>query len=180
MKLNTRDMILCSFFAAIIAVLAQISIPIQPVPFTFQVIGVALAGSILGPKKGFISVVLYILLGAIGAPVFAGMKGGIQMLVGPTGGFLMAFPFMALIIGYFTEKNNKATYIFLGGLLGLILSYLLGSIQLSFVAKISYTNALTLGVLPFIVFDLIKLSMVAMVSVKIKKTLNLRQGFYSQ
>lgn len=173
MKLNTRDIILCSFFAAIIAVLAQISIPIGPVPFTFQVVGISLAGTILGRKKGFISVLLYIALGAIGAPVFAGMKGGVQILVGPTGGYLIAFPLMALIIGYFSERKTNPAYVFLGGVAGLILTYFIGSIQLSFVAKISYMKALSLGVLPFVIFDLIKLGLVAIMGSKIKKSLKL-------
>ncbi|MFX0547696.1 biotin transporter BioY [Hathewaya histolytica] len=170
-KFDIRDITLCALFAAIIAVLAQISIPIKPVSFTFQIFGVALAGIILGPKKGFISVMVYILLGSIGVPVFAGMNGGIQVLVGPTGGFLIGFPFMALIVGYFSERNGKVSYIFLGAIIGLVLTYLIGSMQLAFVAKMSFWKALWVGVIPFVILDLFKIAIVVFIGCNIRKKL---------
>ena len=109
MKLSTRQIILCGLFAALISILAQISIPLPftTVPFTLQIFGIAITGLILGSKCGFISTLIYLILGAIGMPVFANFAGGISVLFGPTGGFLLGYPLMAFIIGYAKEKFNS-------------------------------------------------------------------------
>ena len=84
-----------------------------------QVFAIILTGIILGPRLGSITVLIYILLGAIGAPVFVQFKGGFQVLMGPTGGYLIAYPLTAAIIGYFSYKYKKNyLMIFLGGILG--------------------------------------------------------------
>ena len=97
-------------FTMLTAISAQISIPIQPVPFTLQTMIVLLAGAFLGAKNGAYSQLLYIFLGAIGLPVFADGAMGFARLIGPTGGYLLAFPIGAYLVGYWTEKSQK--YIF--------------------------------------------------------------------
>ena len=97
-------------FTILTAISAQISIPIQPVPFTLQTMIVLLAGAFLGAKNGAYSQLLYIFLGAIGLPVFADGAMGFARLIGPTGGYLLAFPIGAYLVGYWTEKSQK--YIF--------------------------------------------------------------------
>ena len=106
-KLSTRDLCYIGFFAAIIAICAQITIP-QPggVPFTLQAWAVALSGLILGPKNGTLAVFVYILLGAAGAPVFAGFSGGLGVIMRPTGGFILSFPIMALLAGLGESKGG--------------------------------------------------------------------------
>ena len=97
-------------FSILTAISAQISIPIKPVPFTLQTMVVLLAGAFLGAKNGAYSQVLYIFLGAIGLPVFAQTADGtmgLARLIGPTGGYLLAFPIAAYLVGYLTEKNQK-------------------------------------------------------------------------
>ncbi|MGB5289680.1 MAG: biotin transporter BioY [Ignavibacteriaceae bacterium] len=97
-------------FSIITAISAQVSIPIKPVPFTLQTTIVLLAGAFLGAKNGAYSQVVYILLGVIGLPVFAQTADGtmgIARLIGPTGGYLLAFPLAAYMVGYLTEKNQK-------------------------------------------------------------------------
>ena len=104
MKLKTKELVICSIFASLTAILTQISIPLPAVPLTMQVFAVALCGLVLGKRLGFISQIIYVLLGTIGLPVFAQFSGGIGIILGPTGGFILSFPIIAFIVGYFSEK----------------------------------------------------------------------------
>lgn len=104
---TTGDILRISFFAIITVVAAQISIPVQPVPFTLQSVAVILAGVMLGSKKGAISQIIYLMLGIIGLPVFAMSADptlGVARLIGPTGGYLLAFPIAAYVSGFIVEK----------------------------------------------------------------------------
>ncbi len=104
MKLKTKELVICSIFASLTAILTQISIPLPAVPLTMQVFAVALCGLVLGKRLGFISQIIYVLLGTIGLPVFAQFSGGIGIILGPTGGFILSFPIIAFVVGYFSEK----------------------------------------------------------------------------
>lgn len=107
-KISVQDICCIALMAAVTVVMAQISIPMpMGVPMTMQTFAVTLAGVILGSKRGGLSILVYVLLGAIGLPVFAGFSGGIQNLVGPTGGFLISFPIMAWLIGVGVEKRKR-------------------------------------------------------------------------
>lgn len=102
---TTKMLILSALFAAIVAVCAQISFQIGPVPFTLQVFAIFLASLILPPKYAFLSLLVYDLLGAVGVPVFAGFSGGLSKFIGPTGGYLIAFPIAAFVISYINTKK---------------------------------------------------------------------------
>lgn len=169
MKLSPRNMLLTAMFTTITAVLAQISIPLpfSPVPFAMQILGVFLAGGILGYKLGALSQIIYLLLGAVGAPIFAQMLGGIGVIVGPTGGYLIAYPFAAALVGYTMEKYQHFKGAFWGMFLGLWLVYTVGLIQLKIVTGLSWQAAFLSGVAPFIIFDLIKVLIAVMSSVTI-------------
>ena len=104
MKLSTKELVICSLFSSLTSILTQISIPLPSVPITMQIFAVALCGLVLGKKLGFISQVIYVLLGAIGLPVFTYFRGGVGMILGPTGGFTISFPIVAFVVGYFSEK----------------------------------------------------------------------------
>lgn len=171
MKLTTKDLILCAVFASVTSVLAQISIPLPftAIPLTMQVFAVALSGVVLGSKKGFISQLIYILMGAIGVPVFAQMRGGISVVLGPTGGFLLVFPIMALIIGYFSEKFKKPIYIMFGMIIGLTLDYLGGTLIFMIITKSSFIQGIMACVVPFIVLDLVKIAMATVIGVSVKQ-----------
>ncbi|SHK62649.1 biotin transporter BioY [Tepidibacter formicigenes] len=173
--MNTKNLVLSSLFAAITAIASQISIPIQPVPITFQVLAVALAGALLGKKYGFISQIVFLLIGAIGIPVFAGFKGGFNVIVGPTGGYLLAYPIATYIIGYFSEKKGIIN-ISIGMLFGLIVIYLTGMIQLKFILNLSLKKAFMAGVAPFVILDLIKLVIASFVVDTILKRTNTFQN----
>lgn len=100
-----RMMIISALFAAIIGVLAQVTVPLPLVPITGQTLAIGLAATILGARYGTLSVLIYLCMGAIGIPVFAQMSGGLGILVGPTGGYLIGFIPTALIIGFFLKKR---------------------------------------------------------------------------
>ena len=97
-RFRTREIVLVGMFAAVLAVISQISLPMPSgVPITVQVFGVALVGAVLGYKLGFLATVVYILIGAAGLPVFANFHGGIASLTGMSGGYILAWPVMALL-----------------------------------------------------------------------------------
>lgn len=105
--MRVKDMVLVSLFTAIIAVfgfIGYISLPGTPVPITLQTLGVMLAGSILGAKRGSLALILFIILVAIGLPVLAGFRGGVAQLIGPTAGYIWSWPIAAFVIGYLVER----------------------------------------------------------------------------
>lgn len=175
MKLTTRELIICSIFASLTAILAQISIPLPftTVPLTMQLFAVSLCGFLLGPKMGFVSQLVYVLIGVIGIPVFAQMSGGVGAIVGPTGGFILSFPIVAAIIGYFSKLHKSKYIIFIGMLIGLIVSYIIGTVQFSFIMKVSFMEGLTLCVLPFLAVDLLKLSLATIVGLVVSNKINM-------
>lgn len=175
MKLTTKDLILCGIFASITAILSQISIPLPftTVPLTMQIFAVMICGILLGPKLGFISQIIYILIGAIGMPVFAQMSGGISAIASPTGGFIISFPLVAIIVGYFSKKYNSVHLITLGMLIALVVSYAIGTLQFAFIMKMSFMEGLALCVIPFIAVDLIKIGLAVGIGVNLSKRINL-------
>ncbi|MEG2354049.1 MAG: biotin transporter BioY [Clostridium sp.] len=173
MKLSTKDIVMSGLFAAITAVLAQIIIPFPGVPFTMQVFAVTLAGVILGPKIGFLSQFIYVLVGAIGMPVFAGFGGGLSVIAGPTGGFIITFPIMALLVGYVSYKFKGKAYIMISMVIAITVNYIVGAGQYSLVANIGFIEAITVTCLPFVFADLIKVTCATIVGITIRKRLNL-------
>lgn len=175
MNSKTQNIVICGLFAAITALLAQISIPLPftTVPLTMQIFAVALTGVLLGSKKGFISILIYVLLGAIGLPVFAQMSGGLGVLFGPTGGFLLGCPFMAFVVGYISERTSSKLYILLSMVLGLIVVYAIGSIMYSLVTNSTIKQSIIYCVVPFVVVDSIKLLLATSVSALVSKRINI-------
>ncbi|WP_292380372.1 biotin transporter BioY [Methanosarcina sp. UBA289] len=163
-----RKLVFSSLFAAMIAVGAYIKIPLpfSPVPVTMQSLFVFLAGSMLKSKWGTLSVLIYALLGIAGLPVFAGGASGLGVILGPTGGYIIGFIVAAFVIGYLSEKSGKNDYfsnaLYMG--IGLVIDYALGMTQLAIVAKLDLLQAITLGVFPFILGDLLKLAIAAYIA----------------
>lgn len=173
MKLTTREIILCGLFAALISILAQISIPLPftAVPFTLQNFGIIITGLILGSKCGLISTLIYLILGGIGIPVFTQFSAGIGVLFGPTGGYLLGYPIMAFIIGYIKEKFNSNVLTAISMVIGLIVVYFLGTIMFSFITGNTIINSILYCVIPFIVVDLLKVILAYIVFQAISKRL---------
>lgn len=170
-KLSVRDLCYIGIFTAIISVLAQISIPMPyGVPMTLQTFAIPLAGVILGGRNGTLSTLIYVLLGALGAPVFTGLTGGFGIIFGPTGGFILSFPLMALTAGTGMEKGNKLWLAF-GLFTGLAINYLCGMLMFRLVTSSDMKTAFTACVLPFIPTAAIKAVLAGVLGIKLKNAL---------
>ncbi len=139
-----------------------IPLPSTPVPITLQVFFVLLSGIYLGAYKGFLSQVFYILLGISGIPVFAKSSAGINILFGPTGGYLIAFPIASFIMGKLINPPFRKIKVFIISLISLLIIYTLGTLILSifFSFKKSFYSIFIMGVLPFIPGDFLKIILV--------------------
>lgn len=159
--MKTKQLILVGVFAALIAIGAQISIPIGPLPITLQVPMVILAGTLLGPRYGVFSLVVYLLLGLIGIPVFAGGSGGFSAFMSPSFGFLIGFIALAFFAGISASKERHIVtsgFILAIGVgvmfaIGLLYFYLLMNYVV--MTPVSLTKAISFTVTPFIIKDLI-------------------------
>ena len=144
-------------FAAGTALGARVEIPHEPVPFTLQTLVVLLAGAFLGSRNGAISQLLYLASGALGAPVFAGGSYGFAKLLGPTGGYLIAFPIAAAIVGYLVQQRKALLWHILTMMIGLLVIFISGTLQLYAFYIRDFTKAFQAGFLIFTWWDLIKL-----------------------
>ena len=168
-KLSISEMCQIASFVAIIIVCAQISIPMPyGVPMTLQTFAILLAGVVLGPKGGAIATLVYMLLGAIGIPVFTAFTGGLGIIFGRTGGFILAFPFVALAAGIGGRRKSVFGLI-LWLLIGTIILFIGGLLMFSFVTSSSLVASFTLVVVPFIPTEIIKIVMVVLLGKVIKK-----------
>ena len=181
--MRTAVMTRVALMAAVVAVAAQISVPLpfSPVPFTMGVMAVILSGFVLGPRYGALALVVYLLIGAVGVPVFANFTGGLGRLVGPTGGYLISYPIAAAIAGLaagvFTSRGrgSRGRAVASGtafGLLGLLVIYALGAAWLSVQAGLSAGEAIAAGVLPFVPFDIIKVVLAALLAAAVAPQLS--------
>ena len=171
---KTKDMVYIGMFAVIIAICSWISIP-TTVPFTLQTFAVFAAVGILGGKRGTVSVLIYIILGAIGVPVFAGFSGGLGVLMGMTGGYIVGFLFSALLMWGMEKAFGKSRLILaVSMILGLIVCYAFGTIWFM-VVYTNTTGAIGLGavlgmcVIPFIIPDCIKIVIALLLTDRLRK-----------
>jgi biotin transport system substrate-specific component len=167
-----RMMIVTALFAAIIGVLAQVNIPLPLVPITGQTLAIGLAATILGSRYGALSVLLYLIIGSAGVPVFAEFSGGISKLVGPTGGYLVGFVPAAFLIGIYLEKTSF-TYMnaMIANTIGMLITLVFGTVWLKIAAGITLTAALAGGFTPFIVVGLLKAVLATWVGILIRQRL---------
>lgn len=164
MHLSTRAVVFTALFAALMGVLAQLAIPLPGgVPFTMQLFGVFLTGALLGGRWGAVAMLVYLLLGAAGAPVFSQGRGGFGMLIGPTGGYLTGFVLGVYVLGKIVEGAERPSYLrLLGGMIPcLVISYALGTLQFSLVMDMPLPAAFMVAVVPFAPFDIIKMAAAA-------------------
>lgn len=163
--------------ALLTAVAAQVTIPLPftPVPITLQVLAVVLSGLLLGVRGGAAAQLTYLAAGALGAPVFAGFKGGFVQFFGPTGGYLISYPLAAALAGLafpvvaagavaWTGRWRAAAVAFAAGLLGLAAIYALGTAWLASALQLPLGTAIAQGVLPFVAVDAAKIVVAALVA----------------
>lgn len=176
MKLSIKQIILVGLFAALTAAGAFIQIPIGTVPITLQFLFTGLSGIILGAKLGALSQLVYILIGLIGVPVFAGGIGGIAAIARPSFGYLLGFIIGAYVIGKLAESRKKVGFIrlFTSLIAGMVVIYAVGVPYLFLVVKyvvgkdLSIITAIKTGFLVFLPGDLVKCAIAAWLGTKLR------------
>lgn len=173
--MKTKTITIAPMFAIITAICSQfiIMIPFTPVPINLGNFAVFLSGGLLNKKDSLISQIIYISLGIIGLPVFSKFGSGFGVLLGPTGGYVLSYTVMAFVIGFIIEKLNKTLInIWLAMLIGLIICYTFGTIGFMLYSGCDVRTAIITAILPFIVFDILKLLIAGVVTLKLKKVLS--------
>ena len=176
---KTYDIVYIAVFAVIMAICSWISIP-TAVPFTLQTFGVFVAVGVLGGKRGTLSILVFILLGAIGVPVFAGFSGGFGILLNNTGGYIIGFLFSALAMWAIESLWGKKPVVqIISMVVGLLVCYAMGTIWFM-VVYTRTTGAVGLGtvlgwcVIPFIIPDLVKIALAFVLSRRVRKLVPLQ------
>ncbi len=172
MKSTTKNYAIIGFCVAIIAVLAQITIPIPSVPFTMQTFAIGLMATIMPWRQSVTAVSVYVIIGGIGLPVFAYFTGGVGILFGPTGGFLFSFVIMAFIISFYLSKTGYSKWhAIIVNLFGMLINLIIGTVWLKYYLKINWDEAFMGGFLPFIVVGVIKAVLAASIGLTIRRRL---------
>lgn len=167
------DVALVAVFAAFIAVCAQFTLPfsVNGVEFSLQPFAVLLTGAVLGARRGFLAVVLYLVLGTAGLPVFLHGGSGAGQFVGATGGYLLTFPIVALLVGFATERFRgvgRPIAMALGGAIGIVINWLAGAVSVSLFYSTPYTGTLkTLAA--FLPADFVKLALAVVVAAAVHR-----------
>lgn len=173
--MKTKELTKMSICIALICISAYISFPLPftPIMVTAQTIIINLTALILRPKQSFIAILVYILLGSFGLPVFSGGSSGFGKIFGPTGGFILGFLVIAPIMSYLKGKNNNfKRYLVITILIGMPILYIFGTIFMCIVLKTSIISAVLLTVVPFIFGDIFKCFISSYLAVKLNKILH--------
>lgn len=173
---TATDVALIAAFAALIAACAVVGgIPAggAGVDITLQTFGVLLAGCVLGPVRGFLAVGLYLLLGAIGLPVFAGHTGGLSAFTGVSAGYLISFPFAAALAGFLVQyvargNRTRASFVFVAAMLGTVLNHVCGIVGMKLYLDVTWSQAIKFDA-PFWVGDIVKALVVAIVAAEVHR-----------
>lgn len=173
-----KQMTVIALMTAVLCILSPFSlnIPVSPVPISLGSMAVYFVVTVLGMKRGTISVLLYILLGLVGLPVFSNFTGGAGKLFGPTGGYIIGYIFLALIFGGAIEYGtklikNELLVSIVGGIVGTLVLYLFGTVWLAILLQKDFVSALWLGVIPYIPGDIIKFILAMAIGVQLRKRL---------
>lgn len=175
--ITTKELVLTGMSAAVLAVISQISLPMPTgVPITIQIFGVVLIGSILGWRLGFLAALVYVLLGAVGLPIFANFHGGIQYILGLTGGYIWSWPVMALLCGIKPKSASKplnTILMFLFPLLGTMVNETIGGLQWAALAgDMSVQSVFAYSMVAFIPKDIVLTIVAVVVSIPIRRAIS--------
>ena len=170
---SVQKMAIIALMTAILCILAPISIPVfvSPVPISLGVLAIYLTAYVLSPLDATISVIIFILLGTFGLPVFSGYSGGLSKLVGPTGGYIIGFLFTVYISSLFIHMKKGIIFDVIGMITGLALCYILGTIWFSYQQGKGFIASLLLCVVPFLIGDAIKIIVAVILGTQINKRL---------
>ncbi|WP_101698312.1 biotin transporter BioY [Clostridium minihomine] len=174
--MKTKHLAMTAMFTALTMVLGPLVIvlPFTPVPISLAMIPIYLSGALLPKRNAFTALFVYLLLGAAGLPVFSQFRGGLGVLVGPTGGFLLVYPIMAFVIAFLLEKlpQQKIHSLLIAFSVALAICYMGGCLMFLFLTHVDLAKALSLTVLPFLPLDLVKVAFSAVVAIALKKALH--------
>ena len=161
-KLTVKDLALIAMFAAITAALSQLIIPVGPIPINLATLSVFLCGGLLGAKRGGLSQLVYVLMGAAGLPVFKGFSAGPGYIAGPTGGFIIGYIIAAFTVGTLIRKMPKKMWFYAAAMLaGAVCYFITGTLWYMYSTKTALLPALSLCVYPFIPGDILKILLAA-------------------
>jgi biotin transport system substrate-specific component len=159
-----------SGFALLTAVGAQVEVPHNPVPFTLQTLFVLLAGGFLGARNGFLSMSAYLLAGLAGLPVFSQFGFGVAKILGPTGGYLIAFPVAAWVVGTLTERRRETWWTVASLTAGLMVIFALGTMYLRATVMPTWSDAIASGFLIFSWWDVVKLAAASSILIGLQRS----------
>lgn len=184
-RFKTLDLAYIGLSAAIIAVCAWVTIPVGTIPVTLQTMAICLVSGLFGTKRGVIATLVYIAIGAIGIPVFSGFKGGIGVLVGATGGYIIGFVFTAVIVGLTSDKTDKLWALIVSMAVGIAVCYAFGTVWFMLVftretAAITLSKTLAMCVTPFIIPDAVKIIVASILTSRLKKHIKGRNHYENE
>ena len=171
--MKTKELTITALCCALTAILAPmtITLPFTLIPFSLSLIPIFLTGAILPKRHAFLAIVLYVLLGLIGLPVFSGFASGVGVLAGPTGGFVVGYPFTALAVAWAVEKRFSLPRYAVGAIIGMVVCYLPGSVWYAISAGVPYGQALLATVVPFVLWDALKAVLAGAVAAALRRAL---------
>ena len=172
--MKTKSMTLIGLVTALLCIVGPITItiPISPIPISLVTLAIWFAIYVLGTKRSVISCILYLGMGAIGLPIFSGFSGGIGKLLGPTGGYLIGYIVLTVVSGWFMDKWPMNRWMQgLGMTLGVVLCYFMGTAWLMVQMEVNCYSAISMGVLPFVPGDILKLIIAIMIGPVLRKRL---------
>lgn len=156
--MKTREMCRTALMTALLCMAAPLTVPVGPVPLSLATLAVYLAGALLGVRGGMTVVGLYLLIGAMGVPVFSGFSAGIPKIVGPTGGYMLGYLACAATVGYFVERWGRKRWIYpISMALGTVLCYAMGTGWFMLQTGVNIAGALASCILPFLPGDIMKI-----------------------
>lgn len=170
MLFPVRSLPRIALMTAITCVCAVIALPtpFSPAPITLSLFAVVLCGALLTPGAAFVCQVIYLLLGCVGLPVFSGFSSGIGILFGPTGGYLLTYPFLALLLSLIIRSRRKGAPLW-GSAGALLLCYTGGSLWMCALTGCSFSAAVTVAVLPFLLPDIAKVALALWIHHRLQK-----------
>lgn len=170
--MKTVDLVLTALFSALLCILSVVSVPIGTVPVTLSLFGIFLIGAVLKTKLAVSAVLVYIIIGALGLPVFSQFSSGLGVLFGPTGGYIWSYPIMTAIISYTQTKIKKHgnLTLIISMSSSLLICYFIGTSWYCLISDVPFYSAFMVCCVPFIFFDIIKLIAAFLISNTIKKS----------
>lgn len=169
MKNNTQRIAITAVLTALLLIIGPLAINVGPVPMTLQTLIVALVASVASTRVSLTAIGLYIVLGALGLPVFAGYSSGFAVLIGPTAGYLWSFLLYAPIIGLTIKHTPNILALIVANVVAVVVNLAIGTIWLSISTHMSATTAIAAGVTPFVLSGLIKIVVVVLATVLIRQ-----------